>query len=555
VFAHSGVEHAQTAVTWIARHAPEARTVIVALAANGDKAEVIAADPALRSAANSRFGVRRNSIWRDALDSSQITHTMVTADLRRRLPWGEELGPERRRLACLAAPQIAPNVVVAVFHGPDLTQVLDALASLAPMLSESTLTVTPDAAILSIISNAKNEWERAVDALDELVLLVDRRGTVLRANRMVERWGLVNVSDIRGCTLHLVLHPHCSERSCRFERLLRCRWKEMHAGHPTSFELFDSQLGKALLVTLQPIAETDNLSGSTEASFAAVVVKDVTELHQAQDQLRQLNGELEIRVRDRTQQLRASNQELTEQIGARKTVEQELHASRDELARLSERLLNSQECERRRIAIELHDSLGQSLGALKYSLERYFAVNERPELADPKEVLKSTVAQLQRAINQMRSIAMSLRPSVLDDMGAVSAVRWLARWFCETYVDIDIVVDCQLTDAQIPKHLGAPVFRIVQESLNNVAMHGPARNVLVRLNRLGSRIVLEVRDDSAGFDMQSDAGRRVPHMGIIGIRERVTITGGKFSMRSGPDVGTFIQAEWELAEQRTSAMQ
>lgn len=545
---HSSVELAQVSVHWFTTLLPEARSVIMLLAENTDRVSVLAADVALKSARDAIFSLHAEAAPRAALGKTEVVQAPFAGELRRRLPWSAEIGERRSLVSCRALPQIANGAVVCVFHAPGATQLVEGtLESLAELLREPKRASSPDPAIYSVISRAKREWERTVDALDQLVLLLDRKGAVVRANRTVERWGLGSVCDVRGSSVHDVLHPKCLELSCRLARLLSCRWKQVRAEGATSFELYDPQLEKALQLTLQPISETEGRRDTSDTSFGVVVVKDVTELHQTQRKLQQLNDELEVRVRERTKQLQTINRDLREQIAWREVAERELQESRDELARLSQQLIDTQEGERRRIALELHDSLGQSLGALKYSLERYIAVNANPALGDADRVLDAAIKQLQRAIHDARSISMSLRPSLLDDMGAVSAVRWLCRWFGETYVDIHVINDCRLTDSEIPERLAAPIFRIIQEALNNVAKHASARNVLVMLRRTGTGLSLEVRDDGVGFDPEA-RGPAEQRLGLIGMRERATMTGGKFMLLSGPDVSTQVRVDWELGE-------
>jgi signal transduction histidine kinase len=226
-------------------------------------------------------------------------------------------------------------------------------------------------------------------------------------------------------------------------------------------------------------------------------------------------------------------------------VERELQSSRDELARLSARILRAQEDERRRISLELHDSVGQSLGALKYLLERFVALSEKPAPGDAERALDAAISQLQRAIRDTRSVAMSLRPSLLDDMGAASAIRWLCRWFKETYVDIHMMQECDIDDASVPQHIAAPMFRIAQEALTNIAKHSCARNALVSLRRSNNTVAIEVRDDGVGFDTDR-ADSSSQRLGIVGMRERAALSGGRFYLTSEPDIGTQIMAEWEV---------
>jgi signal transduction histidine kinase len=535
---------AQASVRWMTMLMPDARVVILTLQP-GTRARVVVADAALIAHA-ADFELDAESPLRSALTSDKIVHSPLYTNLQRQLPWSAELGHQRTRVASLAVPQVAPHTLITVFHGPESARVVEAaLASLAVLL-DNAIPTSIDANNQRSISRAKREWERTVDTLDAVVLLVDAQSRILRANRAIERWQLGTVSGVRGTSVHSVLHGDCHEPTCRLARLLSHQWKRPRTPHPSSFELFEERLAKNVEVTfhstLPDSAEDDDL----DASVGVFVIEDVTELHKTQRKLQQLNDGLEMRVKNRTAQLQASNHDLREQMTRRKIVEQELQTSRDELARLSEQLLKSQESERRRIALELHDSIGQSLGALKYSLERVIAIRNEPELGDAGEALDAAVRQLQCAINDTRSISMNLRPSLLDDMGAASAVKWFCRQVDQTFIDIDVITECSAKDADVPERLAAPIFRIVQEALNNVVKHAAARHALVSLSRRGTALTVEIRDDGVGFD--AEAKSNVQRLGIVGMRERVAMTGGSFAVESGTGIGTRIRATWALTE-------
>jgi signal transduction histidine kinase len=532
----------QAVVKWMTTTLPEACNVLVAV--RGGVVDVLAADVALRGKSAGTFAVVPGSPFHEASLRPGVHHQPLRSEFRRQLPWDAELGERRRAVACVAVPQLGPKAVLAVFYNPSSKRTVD--QTLATLLAVAELNEIPDPAVYNVIRKAKREWERTVDALDEIVFLVDRRGIVRRANRTVERWGLCNVSVAPGRTSHEILHPACADPKCRLARLLSCRWKELRAKGSASFELTDEDLGRTLRITAQDIAHSRSAGDDVDANFGVIVISDVTQLHFTQRKLQQLNDDLERRVQARTQELEASNTELRAEIARRQVAEQKLEESRNELAQLSARLLDAQECERRRIALELHDSIGQSLGALKYSLERFVVVRRDPSLGDKERVLQSCIEQLQRAIHDTRSISMSLRPSLLDDMGAVSSVQWLCRWFGETYDGIHTHLECRVKDADIPEPLGTPIFRIVQEALNNVAKHAQARNVLVTLRRVDRTLCVEVLDDGVGFDASMPGRDTEPRLGIVGMRERATMSGGSFQIASGSDVSTTVRAAWEL---------
>src|SRR5688572_14659507 len=157
------------------------------------------------------------------------------------------------------------------------------------------------------------------------------------------------------------------------------------------------------------------------------------------------------------------------------------------------------EAERKRIAHELHDSVGQSLSAVKYTLERAIALLRQSRLDDPEPLLLRAVDTVQHTINELRLIAMNLRPAVLDDLGAASAVAWFCREFSETYPDINTSLELRVSDADVPGRLGTAVFRSLQELLNNVAKHSKARTACVSLHRRADTLTLEVADDGIGL--------------------------------------------------------
>jgi signal transduction histidine kinase len=523
---------------------PESRTLILCVDDRDEGADVVAADVALQWP-EQRLVFGPDSALHAALTATDNGPSTRFADWLSEMPSSAEVGPKRSLLTTFALPHVAPRAVAAVFHDRDraafVRATLDRLSSIVASLATET---SPDPKIHAAVSKAKREWERAVDALEDIVLLLDNETEVLRANRAVERWGLGAVGDVRGRNVHEVLHPRCSNTSCRLQRMLRWRWNEMRAHGASSFDLFDDQLQKALSIAMQRIPQAD---GSPEAdpNHGVVVVKDVTELRNAQHALQSLNDELELRVRQRTDELQATNRDLRDQVARRELAEQELQTSRDALAHLSSQLLCAQEDERRRIALELHDSVGQSLGALKYLLERFVALSQRLAPADAEKALDAAISQLQRAIHDTRTISMSLRPSLLDDMGGASAIRWLCGWFRETYADIQVVQNCDIDDASVPQHIAAPMFRIAQEALSNVAKHSYARKAEVVLRRVDNTVVIEIRDDGVGFDVATVTRLR-PRLGIVGMRERAALTGGRFYLMSEPDVGTQIMAEWDV---------
>jgi signal transduction histidine kinase len=154
---------------------------------------------------------------------------------------------------------------------------------------------------------------------------------------------------------------------------------------------------------------------------------------------------------------------------------------------------------------------------------------------------------VRETIKDIRSIAMDLRPSILDDLGVASALGWLCREFAETYSQLEIHADIEAGDAEIPDRLATTIFRCAQELLNNVVRHSKARRVTVSLSRGGGNVTFTVSDDGIGMPQASASGSFGRGHGIRNLRERAQMTGGRMLLGAGVCGGTRVQMEWPLA--------
>jgi PAS domain S-box-containing protein len=206
------------------------------------------------------------------------------------------------------------------------------------------------------------------------------------------------------------------------------------------------------------------------------------------------------------------------------------------------------EQEKSRIARELHDELAQSLTALKMD-----TIWMRDHLrADPAAIeskLGDMLAMLDTAVASTRRIAADLRPLVLDDLGLVPAIEWAAQTFSQrTGVACELDVDERL---ELQEPYATAVFRIVQESLANVAKHARAGHVKVRVAREGDDMVLRVADDGAGF--RTSDPRKPQSLGLAGLRERAHLLRGSVEIDSEPGRGTVVEARIPVAADRGAA--
>jgi signal transduction histidine kinase len=219
---------------------------------------------------------------------------------------------------------------------------------------------------------------------------------------------------------------------------------------------------------------------------------------------------------------------------------QELARSRSELEALSARLVDAQETERRSISRELHDEVGQSLGALLVEVGRLEATMPAgaTQFKDHVDKIKSVA---ETTVETVRNIALLLRPSMLDDLGLVAALEWQGREVSrrsETEVEIQSVG----VSETIPDEYKICIYRLVQEALNNAASHSAAKNAKVTVEQKTNIILVTVSDDGRGFDPQ-----RVRGLGLLGMEERVKRLGGKLTIDSKPGSGTTVRAEFPLS--------
>jgi signal transduction histidine kinase len=397
------------------------------------------------------------------------------------------------------------------------------------------------------IEKAKQEWECTADALTVMVCLLNSDGLVLRANRVVEHWGLGSVSGVNGKKAHAVLHPACSDPNCAVARGLQEALPKLRGGVPQEFEFYFPANDQTLQFTLRPMRTADDTSATPRDTRLVLVVADVSALRRAQQALENVNLNLESRVWLRTRELGESNRDLRNEVVRREHAENELRASRNDLALLSEQLIQAQEGERRRIAVELHDSVGQSLSAIKYTLERAIIMVQRPDLGSPESVLALAVQRIHETADGIRAISMNLRPQMLDNLGAASAASWFCRDFAEVYPTLTVRAEIGAQNDEIPKRISTHVFRCIQELLNNVAKHAQAKTVWVQLKREDLVLSLEVRDDGIGMIDEARNPARLHGSGIRNLRERAEMTGGQFSLSSPVGRGTSARIVWRLS--------
>ena len=226
-------------------------------------------------------------------------------------------------------------------------------------------------------------------------------------------------------------------------------------------------------------------------------------------------------------------------IGFTLRLERELNLRRADLQELSTLLLRAQENERRALARELHDEVGQSLSAILMETEGAECAEPPPAIRDHLNSIKRLA---EKTVNQVRDLALLLRPSMLDDLGLTPALNWHARETSKR-TGLNVVVSADDAIDSLPDEHRTCIYRLVQEAVNNAVRHAHARTVEVAVRRENQKVDVTVQDDGAGFDTRFMRG-----LGLLGMEERIRRLGGGLKISSEPGRGTLVRASLPVAE-------
>ncbi len=238
---------------------------------------------------------------------------------------------------------------------------------------------------------------------------------------------------------------------------------------------------------------------------------------------------------------------VTRDIRDQKRAQYQLQRSYNELRALSARLETVREDERRRVAREIHDEMGQALTAIKIEFTSF--LDDLPPESRNRGKADSIIGLVNQTIDSVRRISTELRPRILDDLGIVAALEWLADDF---EMRTGIKVHTHLSeDVELDPERATALFRIAQEALTNVARHANAKQVNLTFLQQESELALEIRDDGIGFGEES--GERVGSIGILGMRERATLMAGELKIASSPKEGTTVSVRIPLSRKAHGA--
>ena len=349
------------------------------------------------------------------------------------------------------------------------------------------------------LRRSKGEWEDTFDAMSDWVSVTDLEARIVQSNQAGEEFTGVPLAEIVGQTCCKLVHgTDAPIPGCPLQKMLRTHHRE-------SAELQVPVGDSWLLVTVDPVKDMDgNLVGAVH------IARDITERKRVDEALER------------------SRKTLLEEHKQRKL--------------LSKQLITLLEADRRKVAIELHDQIGQTLTALKMDLEM---VSSKLKATDPdvKDILQSAEDQAIQAMGDLRQVAHGLRPSALDDLGLSSALHVLFDDI-KQHMDMEINFFRRNIPKRIEPEKEEAIYRIIQEALINVVKHAKAKKVFVNLIREEESITLGVEDDGVGFDVSEvmKVSRGGGPLGLLIMQERAVQADGEFSVESRIGSGTHLLA-------------
>ena len=362
----------------------------------------------------------------------------------------------------------------------------------------------------------EDEWSLALDSTAELISIIDSDYHLIRVNRaMAEAIGR-SPDDCIGLPCYEALHgrktPH---ESCPYQCTMRTLQLE-------KAEFYDQRLDKHLQITTAPLFTTDGVLAGT-----VHVAHDITPLMQKQKI-----------ITEKTQQLKDLNQTLEAHIAF---ATRDLTEANQKLQKLSHQMEKVRENERKKLAREVHDEIGQMLIAVKFELARL----NKGKCTSPEslKVIDTIKGEIDLIINKTQQIIAKLRPTALDNLGLCDAIKWAAEEFTSR-TDIPCRVKLCTLPPPLTKEQETALFRIAQESLNNIKRHAAAQQVTIGSESQGKFYTYFIIDNGRGITEQELLA--FDSFGIMGIYERAKMIGAKAKVSARPEGGTIVQVQIPL---------
>ena len=347
----------------------------------------------------------------------------------------------------------------------------------------------------------KNDWQTYVNLLEhQAIFVLDNELRIIHANRAVELWGWCDVKDVTGIHVLNLIRANIEHNSEICELFLL-------DAHETIEWLSDA--GDKDI----PYRFSFYLNKETKNYYAIMVVTDLSEQN-----IINLSDE-----EDDTDLIRLSAYRLHQ---------------------LANKLIHTEETERKRISSELHDSVGQILAALKYQVESVVMESKKsPRIRKNDIILEDILNNVTFALSELRRISVELRPSVLEELGLLMTLKWFSMEYNKVYTNLKVHLQLDITESEIPDENKATMYRIIQESMNNAAKHSNASNIYVCITKTDNGLLLKIIDDGSGFNVKKL--KKGSGLGLNTMEERALKSNATFDIISSKKSGTEINIFWE----------
>jgi PAS domain S-box-containing protein len=380
------------------------------------------------------------------------------------------------------------------------------------------------------LQSQQEELQNILDSVPALIFYKDKENRFIRINKaLAEAMGLPK-EDMDGKSV-FDLYPAQAEDY----------WKDdqevMRSGKPKRniVETLETPEGVRWV-------QTDKIPYRDDQGNIIGVIgfsNDITERKQTEEALQRAHDELEERVKQRTADLQHTVEQLQWEIKERQHTEAALKESEQRLRYLTSQLLTAQEEERKRLALELHDDLGQSLMVLKMQL-RAIQRKALSESSETRESLEDPLNFINEIIERIRRLSHNLRPAIMEDLGLTAAVQHLFEEFSRQ--DIHVTMDLDDTEGLFSPEAQLNIYRICQESFNNITKYAQASQVSVSLKRRDGCVGFQIEDNGRGFDHQKVINEYITDrgLGLTAMDERARMLEGSLKIWSKEGQGTKI---------------
>jgi len=391
------------------------------------------------------------------------------------------------------------------------------------------------------LENSVSLLRATLESTADGILVVDRIGKIVSFNqKFVEIWNMPDsiiasrdAKQARTFAMNQLKDPE------GFIKKIEELYSQPEA---TSYDMLEFKDGRVFERFSQP----QRIGGKSAGRVWSL--RDITERKRSEEALQRTHNELENRVKKRTEELSKANAVLQEQIAERKRAEAALQDALKRLQQLSHHILQIQENEYQFISRELHDNIAQSINAVKMGLERLDR-DAAPGIPELRQEIRRAVTQLKKISQEVRNLSKQKRPEILDELGLIATLESYIKDF-QKLTGIRMKFVNKSTDELLPSNVATHLYRIVQETLNNIAQHARATHAVIRLEEVGNELHLSIKDNGIGFSSDpSVKGEKGLHgIGLISIQERANLLKGTLEIMSSSGKGTKIAVKVPRAE-------